>query len=44
MGFLPRERAGSLETMRDHHAHAWVEVFVSGRGCDSFDPTPRFGG
>ena len=38
-GFLPGDRVGNVETVRNHSAHAWVEVyFPAMAGCRS---TPR---
>jgi transglutaminase-like putative cysteine protease len=38
-GFLPGDRAGSTETVRNKNAHAWVEVFFPDYGWIPFDPT-----
>ncbi|MBI2865801.1 MAG: transglutaminase domain-containing protein [Chloroflexi bacterium] len=36
------KRQGSF-IVREHHAHAWVEVFFPGFGWIEFEPTPGFG-
>ena len=38
-GFLPGEREGGTEIVRDNDAHAWVEVYFSGYRWVTFDPT-----
>jgi transglutaminase-like putative cysteine protease len=38
-GFLPGERNGATEIVRDRDAHVWVEVFFPGYDWVTFDPT-----
>ncbi len=38
-GYLPGDRVGSVETVRNGSAHAWVEVYFPGYGWVPFDPT-----
>ena len=39
-GFLPGDRSGTVETVANLRAHAWVEVYFEGVGWVPFDPTP----
>jgi len=38
-GFLPGERQGGNEILRNNNAHAWVEVYFPGYEWVMFDPT-----
>ena len=38
-GFLPGDRVGNVETVKNTGAHAWVEVYFRGYGWVPFDPT-----
>ena len=38
-GFLPGERQGGTEILRNNNAHAWVEVWFPGFDWVTFDPT-----
>ena len=38
-GFLPGDRVGNVETVKNKGAHAWVEVYFRGYGWIPFDPT-----
>jgi transglutaminase-like putative cysteine protease len=38
-GFLPGERSGNNEVLRNNNAHAWVEVYFPGYNWVTFDPT-----
>ena len=38
-GFLPGDRVGNVETVRNRSAHAWVEVYFPTFGWIRFDPT-----
>jgi transglutaminase-like putative cysteine protease len=39
-GFLPGSRDGDTETIQSTNAHEWVEVYFTGYGWVTFDPTP----
>ncbi len=45
LGFAPGEQSidGSV-VVRDHNAHAWVELWIEEQGWLRFDPTPRSDG
>jgi transglutaminase-like putative cysteine protease len=38
-GFLPGERDGTIETIRNSNSHAWVQVYFPKFGWVDFDPT-----
>ena len=38
-GFLPGERTGTTETIRNSNSHAWVQVYFPKFGWVDFDPT-----
>ena len=38
-GFLPGDRVGNVETVKNKGAHAWVEVYFRDYGWIPFDPT-----
>jgi transglutaminase-like putative cysteine protease len=45
LGFTPGDSDESgVITVRQKHAHAWVELWVDGQGWVRFDPTPRADG
>jgi transglutaminase-like putative cysteine protease len=45
LGFTPGETgADGVITVRQKNAHAWVELWVDGKGWVRFDPTPRSDG
>lgn len=44
LGYTPGTGSANLRTVTTDDAHAWVEVFFTGFGWVTFDPTPLAGG